>query len=295
MNDLEKDDDKLEVIELDTDEQVQQPEKPEEVEKPLPEEPDDDEINSYSARVQARIKKMSAKTHAERRAREQAEQQLNEAIRAIQATHAENMRLRQEVSQRETFLKSTDKARIEASLAQARASYRAAFEAGDADAIAATTAEIGKLSSQLDRNEHWQPTPPPPPPPEPPRPRPQPQVDPKTLDWQDRNNWFGRDEAMTGFALGVHRHLVNVEGVDPRSDDYFARIDSEMQKRFPEKFQRSTPPQARPAPVAPGNRAAGQAQPRTNRVELTRTQVQIAKKLGLTPEQYASELLKING
>jgi hypothetical protein len=268
-----------------------EPEKPE-PEKPLSEEPDQDEIASYSARVQARIKKMSAQTHAERRKAEALAQQVDEAARVARALYEDNQRLKNTLHQGETFLKSTDKERLEAKLAQVTAAYKTAFEAGDADGMAHSAAEIGKIGAQLERNETWQPAPPPPPPP-PPQPqvqRPPPQVDQKTVDWQDRNQWFGRDDAMTGFALGVHRHVVNVEGIDPRSDDYFQRIDNEMRQRFPEKFSPARPPSPARSPVAPAARVS--AKP-VKRVELTPTQVALSKKLGLTPQQYAEEVLKL--
>jgi hypothetical protein len=98
---------------------------------------------------------------------------------------------------------------------------------------------------------------------------------------------------MTGFALGVHRHLVNVEGVDPRSDDYFQRIDKEMRTRFSEKFGTPTRSvEVSKSPVAPAGRGA----PRTGnrKVELSASQVTLAKKLGITPQQYAEEVLKLN-
>lgn len=264
-----------------------------EPEKPLSEEPDEDELKSYSERVQARIKKMSAQTHAERRKNEALARELNDSVVATRNLYQENVQLKQAMRAGQSYIKDTNKGRIEAQIAQAQAAYKVAFEAGDADTMAATAAEIGKLGAQLDRNEAWQVPPPeqPAPPPQP-QPRPQPQVDQKTIDWQDRNQWFGRDDAMTGFALGVHRHLVNVEGIDPRGDEYFRRIDSEMKLRFPEKFGGPTSQPRVSSPVAPASRATA---PKPNKVSLSASQVALAKKLGITPQQMAEEVLKLNG
>lgn len=298
MADNVEDDDKI-VVDLgdeaappaEAKEPAPKPEPEPEADKPLSDEPDEDEIKSYSARVQARIKKMSAQTHAERRRADALSSQVEEAARAARAFYEENQRLKQSVHESTTYLKTTDRARLEAQLAQTRAAYKAAFELGDADAMANAAAEIGRIGSQLDRNENWQPAPPPPPPPPvQPQMRQPPQIDQKTVDWQDRNQWFGRDDAMTGYAIGLHRHLVNVEGVDPRSDDYFRRIDGEMKQRFPEKFGGTTsaPPRST---VAPAGRGGGKPAPR--KIELTATQVALAKKLNLTNEQYAEEVLKL--
>jgi len=125
--------------------------------------------------------------------------------------------------------------------------------------------------------------------------RPQvPQPDYKAVTWQERNSWFGTDEEMTSLALGLHEKLVK-GGVDPRSDDYYRRIDNTMRKRFPEykwgdSQDGSANPRAKQAQVvAPATRSTA---PR--KVVLTKTQVSLAKKLGITPEQYARELIKEN-
>ena len=124
----------------------------------------------------------------------------------------------------------------------------------------------------------------------------QPQVarpDSKALSWQAKNDWFGKDEEMTSLALGLHEKLVR-NGIDPLSDEYYRRIDSTMQKRFPENFgdatlDEDTPAQRKPSTVvAPATRSTA-----PKKVRLTKTQVALAKKFGLTPEQYARETLKL--
>ena len=121
-------------------------------------------------------------------------------------------------------------------------------------------------------------------------------LDPKTIEWLRDNPWFGPkgDEEMTSFAYGVHENLVTNEGVDPRSDDYYKRIDDRLRSVFPDKFggengaeEPAASPRTRTV-VASANRSSG----RPRKVQLTSTQVDLAKRLGITPEQYAKQLLK---
>ena len=135
-------------------------------------------------------------------------------------------------------------------------------------------------------------------------------VDPKAEAWRQRNTWFGADEEMTALALGLHEKLVR-SGVDPRSEDYYQRVDATMRKRFPEYFEeeepqtsqtqsgstRQTEPETKDsetksprksANVAPVTRSTAPRQ-----IRLTTTQVALAKKLGLTNEAYAKELMKL--
>jgi len=113
------------------------------------------------------------------------------------------------------------------------------------------------------------------------------------MAWQQKNQWFGKDEEMTSLALGLHEKLVR-NGVDPSSDEYYRSIDSTMQKRFPENYgdtdtlEEAKPAQRKPSTVvAPATRSTG-----PKKVRLTKTQLASAKKFKLTPEQYARELIK---
>jgi len=118
--------------------------------------------------------------------------------------------------------------------------------------------------------------------------------DDKALAWQDKNEWFGKDRLMTALALGLHEEL-RTEGVVVGSDEYYRRVDNTMQKRFPEYFGDATLDEEKPAErtkpstvVAPATRSTA-----PKKVRLTKTQVALAKKFGLTPEQYARETLKL--
>ena len=115
-----------------------------------------------------------------------------------------------------------------------------------------------------------------------------PQPDPKAAAWQKRNPWFGENRVMTSMAFGLHEDLVG-EGVDPTSDEYYSRIDKEMRRRFPENFEGSD--KKRPGTVV----ASAKRSTAPRKVTLTATQVSLARKLGLTPEQYAKEMIKLNG
>jgi len=125
-----------------------------------------------------------------------------------------------------------------------------------------------------------------------------PPPDPKLQSWLQKNEWFGKDEEMTSFAYGVHERLIKRDGVDPRTDEYYSRLDERVRELFPGKFDDTSgvevgteEPSARPRTntvVAPANRSSG----KPRKVQLTSTQVALAKRLGITPEQYAKQLLK---
>ena len=114
------------------------------------------------------------------------------------------------------------------------------------------------------------------------------------MEWQDENPWFGQDKVMTATALGVHEQL-HEDGVEIGSEDYYAKLDKAMRKRFPEKFEeapakaKADTPRTKPSTVV----ASASRTTSPKRVRLTQSQVAIAKKLGLTPEQYAREMMRM--
>lgn len=262
-----------------------------------PEFPNEDEMKQYSKKVRERIKSMTARTHAERRAREAIERQLKEAHQFAERLYQQNQQLTEVVESGEKVLVGEHQQRLQGQLNAAKAAYREAAEAGDTDGQLAAQEELARLAAQLDRLSTYKPQP---------MPRMQkaefdrafavqqqqqtPQPDRQAQDWQQKNRWFGRDEVMTAFAMGLHSQLVQREGIDPRrdSDEYYGRLDQELRKRFPEKFKQEQP-RRRTSAVAPANRGVG-GNPK--KVTLTESQVKLAKKLGITPEQYARELIK---
>jgi hypothetical protein len=120
--------------------------------------------------------------------------------------------------------------------------------------------------------------------------------DSRALDWQAENDWFGQDEEMTSFALGLHQKLVK-SGVNPNTEEYYEKVDTRMRQVFPDQFRSETQPDSAPAPraktdsvVAPATRSTA-----PKRITLSASQVAIARRLGLTNEQYAHELVKLKG
>ena len=260
----------------------------------------EEDLENYSEKVKKRINQMSHKYHDERRAKEQATREREEALQYAQNVYAENQRLQQTLSwgQQEYTKEAISKIDIAQQLAEDK--YRKAYEAGDTEGTLSAQRDIANLAVQRDRMNTMaaqqvqqyqnqvalqQPQPvvynsqP-----EPKAPTP----DPRATDWASRNAWFGKDEEMTSLAYGLHQKLVN-EGYDPQSDEYYAHIDSGIRQRFPEKFERPK----KSSPVAPVGRTTA-----TKKVTLTTSQVAIAKRLGVPLEVYAKHAMKegkING
>ena len=263
------------------------------------EDPTDDEIDTYSDKVKGRIKELTHARHDERRAKEATMREKQELERLAQQLINENKQLKQYVSTGSEQYGNMAKSAAEAELEKARRQYKDAQEAFDTDAIIAAQEALTDAKWRLEQAKNFRP-----PPlqaeeyavqtrqsaPE------QAQPDEKTLRWQAKNQWFGSNgfEEVTSFALGLHQKLVN-NGVDPRSDDYFEQIDARVKSKFPEVFggtedkPRSGDSPRRPAAVAaPATRSSG-----AKKVQLTTTQLALAKKFGLTPQQYALQVAKL--
>lgn len=263
----------------------------------------DDELKDYSEKVQQRIKHFSKGYHDERRAKEQALREREALEEYTRQLMAENEQLKGNYQQSQTVLINQAKQTVEGQLNLAKRQYREAYESGDPDAIieaqtALNDAQIrmdrlnsyrapaqnkeGKetsLQEQSDVVQQEQRTP-----------APQVQRDEKAEKWREDNPWFGSDDEMTAFALGLHNKLLN-EGVDPRSDTYYERVNSRMRQVFPDQFddgidEKPEPQDTKQAQVvAPVTRSTA-----PKKVVLTRSQLAIAKRLGITPEQYAKQV-----
>jgi len=264
--------------------------------KPLDEpvnEVTDDELSKYDEGVQKRIKKLSHGYHDERRAKEAALREREEALKFAQQIIEENKALKKNLGANETLLVGSAKQNAEMALDQARAKYKAAYDAGDADQIIAAQEELTAAKLKLDKVSNFRPTslqehevpvniqP---------QLAPEPQVDSKALAWQRQNQWFGRDEEMTSFALGLHEKLVK-NGVDPTSDHYYERLNSRLKQVFPENFsdgvekQEEKPKRTSSNVVAPASRSVA-----PKKITLTQTQVALAKKLRIPLEAYARKV-----
>jgi len=266
-----------------------------------PESKDDEEISNYGENVQKRIKQIKYEYHEERRAKEEAQRIREEAVSYAQKVQEENNKLRKTLEDGETTLVEQAKGRVEAQINNAKAAYKEAYETGDPDKIIEAQERLTVLQNEKFKVESYKPvkrkaeTPVPQAPEKQPVQQQKYEVDDRTKQWASDNQWFGEDEEMTGFAFGVHERLKK-NGIDPmnpeRVEDYYSAVDEAMRKRFPDKFDEveveEAPARQTGNVVAPANRSA--KKPR--RVQLTSTQVSLAKRLGLTPEQYAAQLMK---
>lgn len=258
----------------------------------LEKEPDvpEDEIQNYSDSVKKRINQLTHRVHEERRRKEESERIREEAIAAAKRLHEENSNLRRTLTQGEQVLVDQARNRIDAQIEQAKFNYRNAYESGDTDKILEAQEQLTALQSEKFKISDYRPqeykeTPAPEFNQAPQRPQVA-EPDAKAKAWAEKNTWFQKDPEMTSYAFGVHQKLVT-EGYDTASDEYYSAIDENMRKRFPENFGGSQ--QRQPGNVvAPANRAG--KGPR--KITLTQTQVALAKRLGLTPEQYAAQMLK---
>ena len=257
--------------------------------------PDDDEIQSYSEGVQKRIKQLKFEYHEERRRKEEAARLQEEALRYAQQVKAENEKLRKTLEEGEGVLVNQAKGRVAAELDKAKAAYKAAYELGDSDALIEAQERLSALQAEKMRYDSYRPQPrqAQTPAPEYTRPQPQPpRPDEKAVAWAQKNTWFERDSEMTGYAYGLHEKLIK-SGVDPRSDEYYNQIDRAVRRVFPDRFDVGKIEEVAPQRQA-GNVVAPAARsgklPR--KVQLTSTQVALAKRLGLSNEQYAAQLMK---
>lgn len=266
-----------------------------------PEATEDDEVSNYGENVQKRIKQIRYEYHEERRAKEEAQRIREEAVSYAQKVQEENNKLRKTLEEGESTLVEQAKGRVEAQINTAKAAYKEAYETGDPDKLIDAQEKLTALQNEKFKVESYKPVKRQQETPVPQAPQAQPaqqqkyEVDDRTKQWASDNKWFGEDEEMTGFAFGVHERLKK-NGIDPmnpeRVEDYYSAVDEAMRKRFPDKFDEveveEAPTRQTGNVVAPANRSA--KKPR--RVQLTSTQVSLAKRLGVTPEQYAAQLLK---
>jgi len=298
----ELDDDLNDELEIEIVDDVEEDDKPRVSEKDYtgPEIPEDDEIESYSERVQKRMKKLSFEAKEAERQRQALAREREELLRVSQNFHSENEKLRQQLQQNEGTLVAQAKARLEAQLSQAKASYKEAYELGDTEKMIEAQEKLTSLNNDMYRVNNYKPRPAQQPAPQAvqPQQRPQaPKLDERQQQWLSDNDWYGKDRQMTGFALAVHEELV-YNGVDPNSEKYYSEINRQVRQRFADKFEDDleeveVAPKKKANVVAPATRSSKNPQ----KVKLTQTQVALAKRLGLTPQQYAAQLLKeqLNG
>jgi hypothetical protein len=275
--------------------------------QPLPkeivQELEEDELEDYSDKVKTRLKQLKKVWHDERREKDRALREQQEALLVAQKLLEENRKLKGTVNERETALVSSFKETASRNLEIAKREYREAYEAGDSDKIVEAQEKLTAATIRAEQAERFKPTPL------------QvdetpvniqqqmqvPRPDQKAAAWQERNQWFGQDRVMTALALGLHEDLVAVHGpAYATTDEYYQRIDTTIRAKFPERFgdevkttdgggkpvQRT---ETKPATVvAPASRSTS-----SKKIRLTTSQMNTIKRLGITPEQYAKEFMKL--
>lgn len=271
--------------------------------QPLPkeivDELDKDDLEEYSDKVKKRLAQMKKVYHDERREKERATREREEAIHFAQMQAEENKKLKQRLGNGEKAYVEAVKKSTNNDVENAKAKLKQALESGDIDKITEAQETLTDAKLRMREVERFRPslqeegtevkqsqqT------------RQTYQVDPKAVAWQKDNTWFGTDEEMTALALGLHDKLVK-SGVDPSSDDYYDKVNQTMRKRFPDYFGEETfattqevekPTPRKPSTVvAPATRSSA-----PKRIQLTASAVALAKRLGISPEQYAREVMKL--
>lgn len=276
--------------------------------KPMPKEIvaqiEDDELDEYSGKAKERMLQMKKVWHDERRAKESAQREQEEAIRLAQHVLEENKRLKATITTGEKEYISTMQYAADMDLEMAKKQYKEAYETGDSELLVNAQQAMTEASLRSERAKNFKPTvqndendvklapiqqqaPK------------QAPVDPKYVDWRERNDsWFQKDKEMTQSALGLHEKLADQYGLDyVGTDDYYKRIDATMRKRFPEAFQNdasddnsaeSRPQRKTTTVVASARRSTAPKQ-----VKLSTDVMVLIKKLKITPEQYVKEFLKL--
>lgn len=248
----------------------------------------DEELEDYSDKVRKRIQHFSKGYHDERRAKEEALRERQELERVTQQLMEENKKLKGNVNKNQTALLEQAKKNAAIETEGAKRAYKEAYESGDSEAVLEAQEKLTNAKIKSDRLANFK------------LPAlqetqtpvqtqveqtaPAVQVDERAANWQKNNSWFGSDDEMTSLALGLHNKLVK-QGISPQSDEYYETIDSRMRQVFPDNFEEAEPKRKKAQVVAPATRSTA-----PKKVTLTRTQVQIAKRLGLTPEQYAKQV-----
>lgn len=282
--------------------------RPEEDQKnatPLPEEIvkdfEEDDLEAYSKEAKQRILQSKKLINDERRAKEQALREQEEAVRIAQNLIEENKKLKESLTSGEKVLVGNAKQAAEQELEIAKKNYKEAYDSGDSDLLVEAQEKLTDAKLKVRQLEQYkpqydeesfknqenavqsqlqqsQPA----------------RLDSKTQAWLDKNSWYGTDDDMSFLAMGIHRRLER-DGVPIGSDHYWSSIDTEMRRRFPEKFSDESPAETKDSSskkpstvVAPATRSTS-----PKKIRLTQTQLALAKKFKLSPEQYAMELTKL--
>jgi len=270
---------------------------------PPPEEVTNEELENYSEKVKNRIKHFSKGYHDERRAKEAAEREREALEQYAKKLVDENQQLKSKTDQSHNALIQSARKQVEAELDMAKRQYRQAYESGEPDAVLEAQTMLNAAQIRMERVNGLKPK-------ETAEQQtalqpqqntvqsqqlaPEPQRDVKAESWRDENPWFGSDDEMTAFALGLHNKLTK-EGADPLSDEYYEKINSRMRQVFPDQFDDGIEDEPEVAPkqkpsnvVAPATRSTA-----PKKIRLTPSQIAIANKLGVPLEIYAKQAAEL--
>ena len=262
----------------------------------------EEELDKRRDKTQKRINKLVAQ-------RKETEEREAAALQFAQQQKAEADALRGQLSNLNTGYSAEASSRIDSQEAQAKAAFKEAYEAGEVDKMADAQQVMAKIAIEKERlrlfkqnqerttkaqeaQQNYQEQPGAQQQPQQQEYAPPPQPDAKATEWAEReeNSWFGQDRAMTATAFTIHQQLVQEEGFDPQSDDYYSEIDKRIRTEFPHKFEGKTTRTQTVAPVSQGKTS----QKSKKSVKLTPAQISVAKKLGVPLDAYAREVAKID-
>jgi len=254
-----------------------------------PVEPTDEELEGYTKKQQSqKVREFAKGYHEERRQKEAALREREEALALAKAVYEENERLKNTVNMSQTAFIDQAKRNVTSEMAEAERLYKKAYEEGDSEALLKAQKELTNAALKAEKVNNFKPAPL--------QPAPKvvqpshPQADPKAESWQRNNTWFGQDEEMTSLALAVHTKLVK-SGVDPQSDEYYQRLDSRIRQVFPDKFESEETADTRQRPRS--NVASASRSVAPKKITLSASEVNIAKRLGIPLERYAREVAQL--
>ena len=283
----EAEDKEIEIVEAEEQEEQAQASE-EQTEAPQQEAANEDELQEYSKNVQQRISKLTKKYRDE-------EAQRIAAIEFAESVKKQNDELKARLDALDQSYTSEFGTRVDSQIEAAKQAYQKAYDDGDAEAMFEAQKNLSKLAldqAQLEQAKKRQETRTEQPVEQPTVSQPQAQQpaapDPKAEAWAQKNEWFGADQTMTYAAFGVHRQLIEDEGFDPQSDEYYNELDNRMRKEFPHKFAAPAKNDTGPR-VASAESTASRSKSTKGRrtVKLTPSQIAIAKRLNVPLEEYA--------
>ena len=249
---------------------------------------DADDLSEYSESVKKRISKLTSKFREE-------ERQRNEAIKFAESVKKQNEELKAKINKLDSTYVGEFDTRVQSQSIAAKEAYRKAVEENDVDAMYEAQQNISRIAMQeaqlnqmkKDREEQAEKLKASEAAPAQPAPVAPPKPDPKAEEWAKKNTWFGQDQPMTYAAFGLHKQLIEEEGFDATSDEYYTELDNRIRSEFPHKFQEAQKRSNSPRVASAGTTASKSSTKGRSTVKLTPSQIAIAKRLNVPLEEYA--------